>query len=89
VIKDRDTALAIALVVTIAVAGYVWLRIAEARWRRETRLEFARDFPGVCIVCSFHRWGYQQGFERSPRPEWHDCGRVVADLARLAKESPR
>jgi len=35
--------------------------------------EFAEVFPGRCMICSFHRYGLQNGLTRKPEPEPHNC----------------
>ncbi len=35
--------------------------------------EFVERFPGRCMICSMHRYGFQEGHERDPRPKPHDC----------------
>jgi hypothetical protein len=39
---------------------------------QETAEEFARTFPGRCMICSYHQYGY--GVHHSdPLPPEHDC----------------
>jgi hypothetical protein len=40
---------------------------------REIVEEFARKFPGRCMICSMHRFGRNNGYEQKPEPEPHDC----------------
>lgn len=36
-------------------------------------IEFERKFPDKCMICSFHRYGYELGYLKSDEPEWHVC----------------
>lgn len=35
--------------------------------------EFEEKFPNKCMICSYHRFGYAQGYTDDPMPEPHDC----------------
>ena len=35
--------------------------------------EFIARFPGKCIICSYHRFGYSHGMTAKPKPENHFC----------------
>lgn len=35
--------------------------------------EFEEHFPEKCIICSYHRFGYAQGYTDDPQPPLHDC----------------
>jgi hypothetical protein len=35
--------------------------------------EWIRKFPGRCLVCSLHQYGYYFGHEKFPLPPEHDC----------------
>jgi hypothetical protein len=41
---------------------------------------FEERFPGKCIVCSFHRFGYEMGYLNDVKPDKHLC------LEKLPKE---
>lgn len=48
------------------------------RRRREARdrayvLRFRETFPGRCMICSHHQYGYTHGYEANPKPEPHYC----------------
>jgi len=69
------TALVAASVLLVAITAILWLieiwhrRAAERRMR-----DFAERFPGKCLICSYHRWGISQGFEKpGSKPELHQC----------------
>lgn len=36
-------------------------------------MEFEERFPGKCMICSLHRYGYRECFESNPNPPPHDC----------------
>lgn len=38
---------------------------------RTTLKEFERMFPGQCPICSLHRFGVREGYERNPFPPPH------------------
>ncbi|CAB4203410.1 hypothetical protein UFOVP1382_28 [uncultured Caudovirales phage] len=63
----------VALIVTLTVVAV----LAIVAWmRREDRRmvdDFMKRFPGECMICSMHRFGYQEGYERVPTPPPHDC----------------
>ena len=35
--------------------------------------KFVEGFPNKCIICLYHRFGYENGLLRDNRPEVHDC----------------
>ena len=35
--------------------------------------DFQRDFPGKCMICSYHRYGLREGFTSEPEPKPHEC----------------
>jgi hypothetical protein len=35
--------------------------------------EFHSKFPGRCMICSFHAWGYGNGMTNEPLPPVHKC----------------
>lgn len=46
------------------------------QWRKSDRVfveEFARIFPGRCMICSYHRYGYDYGHEKDAKPPSHHC----------------
>ena len=53
----------------VAIGVKAWLD-ASARKMIE---DFERAFPGKCPICSYHRFGWQHGFERDPEPPPHIC----------------
>lgn len=70
------------LYVIYAAAALLIAALCYRLWRcgwpddegaREIVEEFARKFPGRCLVCSLHRYGYTHGHTSKPRPEPHDC----------------
>lgn len=72
--------LALQLLAVIALIG--WSH--ENNRRREFFVEqFRQQFPGRCMICSYHRYGYDHGFEQSPTPPAHRC------IERLAALRPR
>lgn len=34
---------------------------------------FREEFPGKCMICSFHRYGRDHGMTLEPEPAPHDC----------------
>lgn len=34
---------------------------------------FASRFPGRCLICSFHNYGFQNGMTNEPLPPTHTC----------------
>lgn len=59
------------------------------RWRRrhfpttrETLEEFTAKFPGVCPICSLHRYGLREGHTSEPRPQAHYCPERSRSAAR-------
>jgi hypothetical protein len=63
----------LALVLATSLLVGVWL--LERRATRDTVDSFERLFPGECLICSYHRYGYQNGHELSPHPPQHDCAK--------------
>jgi hypothetical protein len=51
----------------------LWDKLTGRAWARRAAEEFARDFPGRCMICSYHRYGFQNNHTDAPRPEPHDC----------------
>lgn len=52
------------------------LLIWEAREEAARKLveKFAHRFPGKCMICSFYRFGRNNGFHAErPEPEPHEC----------------
>jgi hypothetical protein len=47
------------------------------KWRdRDTQRmfdEFIKTFPDKCIVCSYHRFGRDNGLTSQPKPDDHKC----------------
>ena len=35
--------------------------------------EFRQRFPGKCLICSFHAFGYANGHTSDPVPPPHQC----------------
>ena len=35
--------------------------------------EYVKHFPGKCFICSYHRFGFSEGFTTNKHPEDHDC----------------
>lgn len=35
--------------------------------------EYMAAFPGRCMICSYHRFGLQEGLTQAPEPPPHDC----------------
>jgi len=35
--------------------------------------EFTDAFPGRCMICSYHRFGRQEGLTNEPLPPKHKC----------------
>lgn len=48
--------------------GYLLKRAA-----RQTLVEFARDFPGKCPICSYHAFGVQGGYTPAVAVKPHAC----------------
>jgi len=66
------TYLILVLVAVAAMATTLWWKRHSRRWARRTVEDFAQRFPGRCFVCSYHRFGLQEGCVRGPvKP--HDC----------------
>lgn len=60
------------------------LVLALRRWRRkhlrttseiaeDMCRDFAKTFPGKCMICSYHRFGRDHGMTTEPEPAPHDC----------------
>lgn len=52
----------------------LWLKIRELMKREAERMveEFRRNFPGQCLICSYHRYGVMEGHVPG-KVEVHDC----------------
>lgn len=64
--------LGIAAIAVLALLVWLCHRI----WREgyETATEFARTFPGRCMVCSYHQHGVDHGFvDAGELPVPHQC----------------
>jgi hypothetical protein len=61
-----------------------WARIRRMNeeWARGVVEEFARKFPGRCMICSMHRFGRNSGYEQRSEPEPHECIERIPDDAR-------
>jgi len=35
--------------------------------------EWKKKFPRKCIICSYHKFGYEHGMTLDPNPPKHDC----------------
>lgn len=35
--------------------------------------DFVREFPGRCMICAHHHYGYMHGLTKSPQPVTHTC----------------
>jgi len=57
----------------VALGIYLVLCDLEASWVNRVVVEFSRRWPGRCLICSFHRWGYWHGFEEDYTPRPHGC----------------
>lgn len=53
--------------------SYVLRRWMFGRSNEEIIAEFETMFPGRCLVCSMHHFGYGQGWEENPVPKPHFC----------------
>ena len=68
-------ALVVTLVALLAVIPVLWVLLVRARMKREAERmveEFQRNFPGQCLICSYHRYGVMGGHV-SGKVEVHDC----------------
>lgn len=58
------------------MAWSVWLlhdRHTGQTWAEEVVREFRENFPGRCLICSYHHYGYVNGHTNEPKPEQHYC----------------
>lgn len=62
--------------ILLAVLGLILLVLGlRALGRQQAKrmvAEFRERFPGRCIICSYHRYGVQNGYTAGP-PDPHDC----------------
>jgi hypothetical protein len=70
--------LTVLLLVALAGVGWIIRRVRKYGWwdeqgSRELVEEFMRKFPGRCMICSRHQFGRNNGYEKNPQPEPHDC----------------
>ena len=54
------------------LAATIWADISFRRGVARMAREFAREFPGRCLVCSFHRFGVEHGLTSGP-VRAHSC----------------
>jgi len=64
-------AVALGVLLTLPV---LWLKIRALMKREAERMveEFQRNFPGQCLICSYHRYGVMEGHV-SGKAKDHDC----------------
>jgi hypothetical protein len=60
-------------VVAVCAVTFMALNAWMKADANETVREFMRKFPGRCLICSLHRYGFMHGFEKSRYPQKHDC----------------
>jgi len=48
--------------------------------------DFMERFPGRCPICSFHRYGFQEGHEKNPIPPFHNCIEASDETKRVREE---
>jgi hypothetical protein len=71
-----------AFIATAWVAVFI-LRLAA--WELRTRssalaAEFEREFPGQCAVCSYRRYGKEQGFPVAMESPEHPCPEANGEI---------
>jgi len=47
--------------------------LGMAKGNQEFLKEWNSKFPGKCIVCSYHKFGYNEGMTSDPIPPKHKC----------------
>lgn len=64
--------LALVSVSVTNLARYFVKRWSERRMARYVA-RFAEIFPGRCMICSYHYWGWTHGHEQLPFAPPHEC----------------
>jgi hypothetical protein len=60
-------------VVVLAAAVHFAVRKYERRYYRRVVVDYAKKFPGQCLVCGLHRYGLYTADAESMWSEPHEC----------------
>lgn len=65
----------IKLLIALVVMLVAWAiaQLVLAHQVRKLCEEFAERFPGRCLICFYHKYGFLHGHEDLPRPKPHHC----------------
>ena len=50
-----------------------WKHLSGEAWAERVINEHQKAFPGRCPICSFHRYGLQNGLTKDHKPNPHWC----------------